>query len=516
MCRLHCKQDRLLAMKVLKLTSQEEEIVFRLAERITGSHQQGRSRRQVLVSNVLRRIKNLEFSSLAQYLRFIERDSEELQQLISALTIHTTSWFRERPHFERIEKWIVEEKVNFIKVLSVGCSTGEEPYSFAFLFEGLREKVAGFDYQIDAVDIDHMSIKFAKTACYKVEQLADIPIMYRKYMKFDHRSSQKTFSPSYMIQIRSNFKVKNVLNLIQEPESLYDLIICRNVLIYFKPEDVNAIIAGFYKQMKPGGLLCLGHSESIDHTTFQLNSYGNSVYKKQSTKANFDHFPVTPRIAENQAHGQPEPVGIDAIKELPVGNIKVIVIGASTGGPEALCRLLKNFSKNCPPVLVVQHISSRHAEPFAMRLEKQAGIQLGSIREGSYLEAGHLYIALGDYHIGIRKLRYGRHVLRISGVDPVNGHRPSVDYLFSTAKMLGNQVMAVLLTGMGKDGAEEMLEIKKRGGLTLAQDEKSSIVFGMPKQAVKLGGAVYVGNLEDIRAAMDHVITPPPPALTKC
>jgi two-component system chemotaxis response regulator CheB len=179
---------------------------------------------------------------------------------------------------------------------------------------------------------------------------------------------------------------------------------------------------------------------------------------------------------------------------------EVIVIGASTGGPDALCKLLGNFPQLCPPVVVVQHISYEFAEAFAERLSHVSGLPLGQIGTDHKLERGHLYLAKGDYHLEFFESTKSGLCLRENNDGLVNGHRPSVDTLFTSLAKAHVQAMSVLLTGMGQDGANGMLELSMRGQTyNLAQDEESSVVFGMPKKAIDNGSVSFVGNIFELR-----------------
>lgn len=185
---------------------------------------------------------------------------------------------------------------------------------------------------------------------------------------------------------------------------------------------------------------------------------------------------------------------------------EAIVIGASTGGTEALIALLKNMYKQTPPLLIVQHISAIFARSFANRLSEVSGLPLGKMTNHEPLMPGHLYIALEDYHIGIKRESTKRIVLETSHRDPVNRHRPSVDFLFDTAAKWHVRALAIILTGMGKDGALGMLQLHKTGLTTMAQNQQSCVVYGMPKAAVELNAVSYVGNIQDLRREMDRHI----------
>lgn len=166
---------------------------------------------------------------------------------------------------------------------------------------------------------------------------------------------------------------------------------------------------------------------------------------------------------------------------------KLIAIGASTGGTEAIREVLTHLSADCPAVLITQHMPPGFTKSFAQRLDSLCRITVSEAEDGERVLPGHAYIAPGGRHM--RLARSGsNYVVAIDDGEPVNRHRPSVDVLFrSVAANAGRNALGVMLTGMGKDGAVGMLEMKRAGSFTIAQDEASCIVFGMPKEAILLG-----------------------------
>jgi two-component system, chemotaxis family, protein-glutamate methylesterase/glutaminase len=162
---------------------------------------------------------------------------------------------------------------------------------------------------------------------------------------------------------------------------------------------------------------------------------------------------------------------------------RIVFVGASTGGVEALKSLLMGLPENCPPTLITQHMPPRFTTGFAERLNRECPMKVSEAADGDVLEAGHVYIAPGSHHLEIVRAGSG-HVCRLSDGPPVSGHRPSVDVLFrSAARVCAKTAVAAILTGMGKDGAEGMLELRRAGGVTLGQDEESSLIYGMPRAA---------------------------------
>jgi two-component system, chemotaxis family, protein-glutamate methylesterase/glutaminase len=166
---------------------------------------------------------------------------------------------------------------------------------------------------------------------------------------------------------------------------------------------------------------------------------------------------------------------------------RVLAIGSSTGGVEALAELIAQFPENCPPTVITQHMPASFTASFAARLDKSCAPRVREAKDGDPVESGRVYIAPGGtHHLTIRGL--SRRTCRLTTSEPVNGHRPSVDVLFrSVAETAGAAAVGVILTGMGRDGAEGLLAMKQAGASTIGQDEASSVVYGMPKAAHEIG-----------------------------
>jgi two-component system chemotaxis response regulator CheB len=166
---------------------------------------------------------------------------------------------------------------------------------------------------------------------------------------------------------------------------------------------------------------------------------------------------------------------------------KLIAIGSSTGGVEALRELLTVLPATTPPIVITQHMPPLFTASFAARLNGLCELTIHEAQEGMKIERGHAYIAPGDFHMAIKK-QGSHYVIRVYKGENVSGHCPSVDVLFqSVAKESGKDTVAAILTGMGKDGAEGMLQLLKKGAYTIGQDEASCVVYGMPKAARALG-----------------------------
>jgi two-component system chemotaxis response regulator CheB len=181
----------------------------------------------------------------------------------------------------------------------------------------------------------------------------------------------------------------------------------------------------------------------------------------------------------------------------------VIAIGTSTGGTRALASLLPELPASGPGVVIVQHMPSGFTEAFARRLDALCTLEVREARDGEALVSGVALLAPGDHHMVLESDGQG-YTVRITDAPPVRHQRPSVDVLFeSVARSAGRDAVGVLLTGMGGDGARGLLEMRNAGAHTIAEDESTCAVFGMPREAVRLGAACEVVPLPGIaRAAL--------------
>jgi two-component system chemotaxis response regulator CheB len=177
---------------------------------------------------------------------------------------------------------------------------------------------------------------------------------------------------------------------------------------------------------------------------------------------------------------------------------RIIAIGASTGGTEAIREVLEALPPDAPAIVISQHIPAAFSKPFAERMNRSSPMSVCEAQDGQYILPGHVYIAPGDHHLLVER-DGARYRCRLSDGPHVNRHRPSVDVMFrSVAQNVGLNAIGVLLTGMGDDGARGLKEMLEAGASTIAQDEASSVVWGMPGAAVKLGSAQFVYPLHRI------------------
>lgn len=190
-------------------------------------------------------------------------------------------------------------------------------------------------------------------------------------------------------------------------------------------------------------------------------------------------------------------LGSDAAQD-PVLGGKIVAVGASTGGTDAIDKFFHGLSPKMPGIVVVQHMPPIFTAMFADRLNRELPFTVVEAEDHMPILPGHIYIAPGDHHLRIKKIGNIFYTI-VGGEDKVNGHCPSVDILFdSVAEVAGSSACGVILTGMGGDGARGLLKMKQRGAFTIGQDEESSVVYGMPKKAFDMGAVMVQAPLSDI------------------
>jgi two-component system chemotaxis response regulator CheB len=197
------------------------------------------------------------------------------------------------------------------------------------------------------------------------------------------------------------------------------------------------------------------------------------------------------------------------------GKSRIVFLGASTGGVEAIKAVLMSLPPDCPSILITQHMPERFTASFAERLNKECPMKVSEARHDDIVEPGHVYIAPGSHHLEVVRKGQG-YACALSDGPPVSGHRPSVDVLFrSAARVVGRNAVGVILTGMGKDGAEGMLDMRNAGAITVGQDEDSSLVYGMPRVAFERGGVMRQYSLSKIGDALLEAAETPSSAAAK-
>jgi len=257
---------------------------------------------------------------------------------------------------------------------------------------------------------------------------------------------------------------------------------------------------------KPGGSISHNITDVTTHLTSLIRVYTGrkEKYPKEEAKATpsaATQAPVSAPFAKHVSGG---------IREVPVTHpasvkIEVIVLGISTGGPNALRVFLSEFKADFKvPILIVQHMPEGFTAEFTKSLKKTCALDVKEAEDNDIIAPGRVLVAPGNKHMKIERKRLGN-VVTINSDPLVNGHRPAAGVLFNSAvEIYGSKTMGVIMTGMGRDGSAEIGNILNAGGYTIAQDEKSSIVFGMPRVAIELG---YINKILPLNDMARYITT---------
>jgi two-component system chemotaxis response regulator CheB len=254
-----------------------------------------------------------------------------------------------------------------------------------------------------------------------------------------------------------------------------------------------------FRAMEAGALAVVLRPSGIDHAAFEADSKRLIITVKLMSEIKV----VRRNARDTREHGLDS--AVQALAPKAASGIRVVAIGASTGGPPVLKEILSRLGKDFPlPLLIVQHIASGFVGGFAQWLSGASDIPVRIASHGELPLPGHGYMAPDGFHLGLSE---GLRIALSDDPPECNGLRPSVAYLFrSVATTVGPRAVGILLTGMGRDGAEELKLMKDRGAITIAQDEESSVVHGMPGEAIKLGAAMYVLSPEGIAAMLATMV----------
>jgi len=241
----------------------------------------------------------------------------------------------------------------------------------------------------------------------------------------------------------------------------------------------------------------VGTKEFIEESRVMICDAVRAAYLTHVKRINPSIHAVAPKLTADVMLPMPSPnISIDTTES-------VVVVGASTGGTEALRIFLEKLPIDCPGVVIVQHMPEHFTAAFASRLDGICEVSIKEAENNDTVLRGRVLIAPGNKHL-LLKRSGARYYVEVKSGPLVSRHRPSVDVLFrSTARYAGKNAIGVIMTGMGDDGAHGMLEMKNSGAYTIAQDEDSCVVFGMPKEAIKLGAVDKILPLDEIA---DHVI----------
>jgi two-component system chemotaxis response regulator CheB len=253
------------------------------------------------------------------------------------------------------------------------------------------------------------------------------------------------------------------------------------VVIISKLSANNSLITEKALKMGATACICKPKGDNLDSIASEI------INQIRNARTLFEEKLIKIKNAQSIIHSRP--------------NNHLIAIGASTGGTEAITGLLTQVPLDSPGIVIAQHMPKGFTASFADRLTSLCAIKVSEAKHDSIIETGNAYIAPGGLHLLVQK-RAGRYYTMLSDDDAVNLHKPSIDILFeSVAENIKHLGIGIILTGMGKDGASGLLKMRKAGAKTFGQDEKTSLVYGMPREAKKIGAVQEVLPLNEIMPA---------------
>jgi two-component system chemotaxis response regulator CheB len=270
------------------------------------------------------------------------------------------------------------------------------------------------------------------------------------------------------------------------------------IIIVTASENIHEVATSF-QALEAGAVTLMPRPPGVNHPKYE--TMAKSLVDAVKTYA---EIKVIRRVPQKRAGSVPNTYLKAKMKIEPIkGGARIVAIGASAGGPVVIQTLLSGLKKGFPlPLVIVQHMTQGFSEGFAEWLEGTTGFPIHIATNGEYLLPGHAYISADGYQMGVEN----DNRITLTDAPPENGMRPSVSFLFrSVHQVYGNRAIAVLLTGMGRDGADELKSLKDNGALTIVQDEQSSVVHGMPGEAIKLGAAMYVLSPEKIVDVLNEI-----------
>jgi two-component system chemotaxis response regulator CheB len=270
------------------------------------------------------------------------------------------------------------------------------------------------------------------------------------------------------------------------------------IIIITASENIHEIATSF-QALEAGAVTLMSRPPGVNHPKFET-----SAKLLVDAVKTYAEVKMVRRIPQKRAGSIPQTFLKEKTKIEPIKDgARIVAIGASAGGPVVIQTLLSGLKKGFPlPLVIVQHMTSGFGEGFAEWLKGTTGFPIHIAANGEYILPGHAYFAADGYQMGVAN---GNRIT-LTDAPPENGVRPSVSFLFrSIQQVYGNQAIALLLTGMGRDGADELKSLKDCGALTIVQDEQSSVVHGMPGEAIKLGAAMYVLSPEKIVDVLNEI-----------
>ncbi|WP_338635992.1 chemotaxis protein CheB [Spirobacillus cienkowskii] len=373
----------------LIFSEEEIEIILEISQQITGISSGSDQIKNYILEGTKQRMFQTKSTSLEDYLQYINENENEFKNFLSSITVHTTHWFRESNHFTLIKFEVInlikKFNINNIRILSAPCSTGEEVYSLGFILETIKGEFPSLNYEIIGTDIDSLSIEKCKNAVYHKSGIKNIPENYHKYLLFGKNEAKDYFAISKEIRkncsfISGDIRNENLLNFntFNLKTNKFNIIICRNLFIYFNHETINKIINNFIAKLNDNGIICLGHSEKIDEKLYNLINTGNSFYKLKSSQTSVPenlNYEIVIYSASKQSEKQiifdkilvilKNSNLINNINDLKQINnynkLKILLIDIDSKNPELLY-FLHNYSQKNKNIFIIQCLFSKEDE----------------------------------------------------------------------------------------------------------------------------------------------------------
>lgn len=269
--------------------------------------------------------------------------------------------------------------------------------------------------------------------------------------------------------------------------------------------DIMAKPSGSYSASTDSAALCAKVKAAV-HAKVRARTGNTTLVNQPATAAPTPASPRSTSLIHRSAASNPAvPQRAHLGPQRNFSHKQIILMGASTGGTEALKEVLTNLSGNLPGICIVQHIPAHFSRAFADRLNSMCALEVREAKNGDRVQPGLALVAAGGYHMVLRRSG-GFYIVELNEGPMVHHQRPAVDILFDSAVRAGAgpNALALILTGMGADGAAGMLKLKEAGATTVAQDEASSVVFGMPREAIRLGAAQKILPLDQMAGCIER------------
>jgi len=263
-------------------TSDDFDRIVKMIYQVSGISLSDR-KQDMVYSRLARRLRKLAITDFQKYLEFVKQNKDEQREFVNALTTNLTHFFREDHHFKYLTDILFPEifskQDDRIRFWSAGCSTGEEPYTLAMVWEHLQNKPSGIDFKILATDLDTNVIETGENAIYSLDKLEPVAKPYQKWFRKTEQCSPNQKQVDQRLKQRIHFKQLNLMN--DWPmKGPFQLIICRNVLIYFDKPTQEKLIQRYYDLLEPQGCLILGHSESLGGNRQLFKNCGKTIFRK--------------------------------------------------------------------------------------------------------------------------------------------------------------------------------------------------------------------------------------------